>query len=171
MVIMPLEETEERARASLYMDRFLAENEAFAWSLTRRVWEKGGRCCVCGDENVTIWIFDSVSQPNGRIGLIFARLFCKEHEKRWKEGEMLNYKIINGVLILNFPYQDPVDMRINMTWREFINRFVSSEGKEMVAQELIDYLTKNAHLVYKGQIKEFLERGTRAQELLNKNNL
>lgn len=160
-----LANVEARERASLYMEKtFLAHNEAFAWNLTRRVKEKANKCCVCGNEDVRIWLLDWIYDPSRETSLIFARLFCREHEKKWKEGEMMNYRRINGLLILD-RHLNPMDMLINMIWGKFTNKIAKDE---LTLQTLLDYLTKTTRLAYKGSIDEFLERVTRAQEFLPK---
>lgn len=153
------------AEPQVYMGRSLVEYKAFARSLARRVWEKGSTCCACGDRNVSIWIIEGVHVANGFI--IFARLFCKEHEKKWKNSKMLSYEKINGVLLMEMPYQRPTGMRINMSWSEFMNfmkahvsddlYFKYVEAQAFRQKSFVSTLTKNAHLIFVGKLKHFLE--------------
>lgn len=160
---MELAGVEARERASLYMERtFLAHNEAFAWSLAKTVKEKANKCCVCEDENVRIWLLDWLYDTSRETGLIFARLFCGKHEKEWKKGEMMSYIMINGLLILDM-HLNPMDMLIKPTWRKFTDKIAKDE---LTLQTLIDYLTKNAQLVYKGNVEKILKRVERAQEFV-----
>lgn len=151
--------------SQVYMDRSLVEYNAFAKSLARRVWEKGSTCCACGDRNVSIWIIEEAHVVNGFI--IFARFFCKEHEKKWKNSEVLSYGKINGVLLMKMPYQKPTDVRINMSWSEFMNfmkvhasddlYFKYVEAHAFRQKSFVSTLTKNAHLIFMGKLKQFLE--------------
>jgi len=146
------------------MNRLLVENKTFARSLARRIWEKGSRCCVCGDQNVSIWIFERIDVANGFT--IFTRLFCQKHEKKWKNSEMLSYDMINGVLFVEKPYQKPSGLWTNMPWSEFMNflkthasddRYIKYVEAHACRQESFNNtLRKSAHLVFVGKLKHFL---------------
>ena len=143
------------------MSRGLAGNETSVRSLAITVREKGKDCCICGNENVSIWIFDGGQIINGLM--IFARLFCREHDEKWKNGETLDYKKFNGVMLIEMPYQKPVGMWTNMSWSNF-EELVETHTKDdryearfVPKGSFEEYLTKNTHLVFKGKIEDFLE--------------
>ncbi|MEJ2272480.1 MAG: hypothetical protein P8X91_08405 [Candidatus Bathyarchaeota archaeon] len=53
---------------------------------------KGKECCICSNEEVKIWIVDEAKLARGLA--VYVRLFCQDHEKMWKEGQKLEYKML-----------------------------------------------------------------------------
>lgn len=149
------------------MNRSLVDNERSVKVLARLVWEKGKRCCVCEDENVSIWIFDAAHVANGC--LVFGRLLCRDHESLWKKGEKLNYRNFNGVMLLELPYPKPltqargVGMWANMSLKEFRELAEAHSRNDRYRLEVVretsfeEYLTKNVHLIFKGDIQDFIK--------------
>lgn len=151
---------------SLYISRGLSEIESHVKSLGRLVQEKGNECCVCGDKNVSVWLFDG-GFLGARSGLLmlFARLLCEAHDKKWKENEMLPYEKLNGVMFIEMPYQKPVGMWANISWSDFLELIEAyskdNENEVKISLEEIssfeEYLMKNAQFVYKGKVERFLK--------------
>jgi hypothetical protein len=113
---------------------------------------------------VSIWIVDETRLLSGLV--VYVRLFCREHEKRWKDAERLEYKQLNGVMLLKLPYQIPVGLWTNLSWNDFLTLLTNYFGdKNSVEEKLIpeivtpceEFLKKNPKFVLKGTIEDYLK--------------
>lgn len=149
---------------SLYINRELNDLDAHIKSLGRLVQKKGEKCCVCESENVSIWLIDGAFLDDGHL-ILHARLLCEAHEDEWKRGKLLPYERLNGVLLIELPYQKPVGLWVNISWSDFVELLEShsnSVGDEVKVRlkdvsSMDEYLTKNSQFVFKGQIEAFLK--------------
>ena len=121
-----MSDTGPRAEEALvYVRRILAEQEPLkrlARMLAKRVWEKGTSCCACTDRSIRLWTLETERTKGKRGLIILAKLFCKQHEERWKRAEYVEYDKFNGVMLVGLPYYMPVGMWIDMrrTWRRLV---------------------------------------------------
>lgn len=161
---------EANIRPSLYMEPWLVENETPARSLARMVWKKANSCCVCGDKKISLWIFNATSlghtanRARAFAILILARLFCREHEKSWKKGEMLDYKTFNGLMILKEPYLKPLGVWVKISQSKLSNIMESLARAPSDVEIKLDlklffshFLTNRSDLILKGTIDGFLQ--------------
>ena len=158
---------EETMSASLYVENWLVQNETVARSLAKIIWREANNCCVCGRERVSLWVLRGVHMKNGIV--ILARLFCREHEKKWKKGERLNYEKFNGLMLLEKLYQKPVGMWSNISMSKFMNLMKAPIGdndyarrlrKGTVSLDTFECLFQyRSDLIFRGRIEDFLEAG------------
>jgi hypothetical protein len=108
-------------------------------------------------------ILDSLFLISGCM--VYARLFCKECEERWRNRENLSYRMVNGILFLGMPYGKPVDIQIDMPWSKFLEfierRYLKSCERTHVEDVLSAHLMKSQthprFLVFVGELTPFLE--------------
>jgi uncharacterized phage-like protein YoqJ len=74
---------------SVYTNKCLECSEAYIKNLLRLIILKGQECCICRKKQVSIWIVDETNLTRGLA--VYIRLFCQEHEKKWKEAQKLEY--------------------------------------------------------------------------------
>ena len=86
---------------SIYTIEGLECTEAYIRNLLRLILLKGQECCICKDKQVSSWIVDEACLARGLV--VYVRLFCSEHEKRWKDAGRLEYNKLNGVLLVQMP--------------------------------------------------------------------
>jgi hypothetical protein len=98
--------------------------------------------------------------------VVYVRLFCREHEKRWKDAEQLEYKHLNGVMLVKLPYQIPVGLWTNLSWNDFLTFLTNYFGdKKSVEEKLVpeimtpceEFLQKNKKFVLKGTIDNYMK--------------
>jgi len=149
---------------SVYVNKNLECTESYFKNLCRLITQRKPRCCICKEEEVSIWIVDETRLLSGLV--VYVRLFCREHEKRWKDAERLNYKQLNGVMLVNLPYQIPVGLWTNLSWSDFLTLLTNYFGdRNSVEEKLIpeivtpceDFLKKNPKFVLKGTIDDYLK--------------
>lgn len=148
---------------SLYMAKWLVQNHTrpLARNLGRVVRKKANSCCICYSKKVSFWIMDALGVAHGIV--ILARLFCREHEKRWKEHEVLNYEKFNGVMLVEKRYHEPAGIWANMPWNEFTSFIEAHTDDDRYRTRLVETdsfescLTKSSDLIFIGRIDEFLE--------------
>ena len=149
---------------SIYTNKCLECTEAYVKNLLRLILLKGQECCVCKDEQVCTWIVDEASLARGLA--VYVRLFCREHEKRWKDAERLEYNKLNGVMLVEMPYQKPAGLWTNMSWSDFLTLLTNYFGdKNAIEEKLIpeivnpceEFLKKNPRFVLKGTIEDYIK--------------
>ena len=149
---------------SLYINKFLECNEAYIMNMLRLILLKGKECCICKDKEVKIWIVDEAKLTRGLA--VYVRLFCQNHEKKWKEGQRVEYKKLNGVMLIELPYQKPAGLWINLAWNEFLTLLTNYFGdKNAIEKELIpeiinpceEFLKNNPKFVLKSSIDDYLK--------------
>ena len=149
---------------SLYINKFLECNEAYIMNMLRLILLKGKECCICKDKEVKIWIVDEAKLARGLA--VYVRLFCQDHEKKWKEGQRVEYKKLNSVMLIELPYQKPAGLWINLAWNEFLTLLTNYFGdKNAIEKELIpeiinpceEFLKNNPKFVPKGSIDDYLK--------------
>ncbi len=148
---------------NIYIIEGLECTEAYVKNLLRLILLKGQECCICKDEQVYTWIVDEVSLPPGVV--VYVRLFCREHEKRWKDAEILEYKKLNGVLLVGKPYNKPAGLWTNMSWSDFLMLLTNYFGdkkdiEEKLTPKLVnpceEFLEKNTKYVLKGTLDDYI---------------
>jgi hypothetical protein len=149
---------------SVYTNKCLECAEAYIKNLLRLILLKGQECCVCKDEQVSIWIIDEASLTHGLA--VYVRLFCREHEKKWKDAERLNYKMLNGFMLVEMPYQKPAGVWTNLSWNDFLTLLTNYFGdKKAIEEKLIpeivnpceEFLKNNPKFVLKGNIEDYVK--------------
>jgi hypothetical protein len=114
---------------------------------------------------VSVWVIDETPLVNGLV--VHIRLFCKKHEKDWKDAKKLEYKKLNGVMLLRLPYKIPIGLWSNILWSDFLTLITNHFGDEnSIKQALIpaivgpceEFLKKNPKFVSKGNIDECLKK-------------
>jgi len=149
---------------SIYSNKNLECTESYVKNLCNLIIQKNPRCCVCKSDQVSIWIVDESRLFRGLV--VYIRLFCSEHEKRWKDAESLEYKYLNGVMLLRLPYQIPVGLWTNVSWNDFSALLTNYVGdKKSIEKKLIpeivtpceEFLKKNPKFVLKGTIDDYLK--------------
>lgn len=149
---------------SLYINKFLECNEAYIMNMLRLILLKGKECCICKDKEVKIWIVDEAKLTRGLA--VYVRLFCQNHEKKWKEGQRVEYKKLNSVMLIELPYQKPAGLWINLAWNEFLTLLTNYFGdKNAIEKELIpeiinpceEFLKNNPKFVLKSSIDDYLK--------------
>lgn len=149
---------------SVYTNKCFECLEAYIKNLLRLIILKGQECCICRKKQVSIWI---VVETNLTRGLaVYIRLFCQEHEKKWKEAQKLEYYKINGVMLIELPHQKPAGLWTNLSWNDFLTLLSNYLGdKSIIKKKLIpeivnpceEFLNKNPKFVLKGSIEEYLK--------------
>ncbi|MFA5363750.1 MAG: hypothetical protein WC325_01030 [Candidatus Bathyarchaeia archaeon] len=149
---------------SVYTNKDLECSEAYTKNLLRLILLKGQKCCVCHSEHVCVWIVDEAKLARGLA--VYVRLFCREHEKMWKDAKRLEYNQLNGVMLIEMPYQKPAGLWTNLAWNEFLVLLTNYFGnKNAVEKKLIpeivnpceEFLTKNPKFVLKGAIADYIK--------------
>lgn len=149
---------------SVYANKYLECSEAYIKNLLRLILLKGQECCVCRNKQVSIWIVDETNLTRGLA--VYIRLFCQEHEKKWKEAQKLVYNKVNGVMLIELPYQKPAGLWTNLSWNDFVTLLSTYLGdKSIIEKKLIleivnpceEFLNKNPKFVFKGQIEDYLK--------------
>lgn len=132
--------------------------------MLRLILLKAKECCICSNEQVKIWIVDEAKLARGLA--VYVRLFCQDHEKMWKEGKKLEYKKLNGVMLIELPYQKPAGLWINLTWTDFLTLLTNYFGdKNAIEKKLIpeiinpceEFLRNNPKFILKGSIGDYLQ--------------
>ena len=118
---------------SIYTNKCLECAEAYIKNLLNLILLRGQECCVCKDEQVCIWIVDEANLAWGLA--VYVRLFCREHEKRWKEAERLEYNKLNGVMLVEMPYQKPVGLWTSLSWSDFLILLTNYFGDKKAIEE------------------------------------
>lgn len=141
-----------------------------ARALVKRINEKEASCCVCGKPKVSSWIVDAAhlekttkKLPLERM-LVFVRLLCKDHEEKWKKGDIVKYTRINGAMLLDLPYLEMVWSSLDIPWSAFMDMIVEQGGATIIDVSrlwnklpLENSLTKDSHLMFGGELKDFIE--------------
>ena len=149
---------------SIYTNKCLECAEAYTKNLLNLILLRGQECCVCKDEQVCIWIVDEANLARGLA--LYVRLFCREHEKRWKEAERLEYNKLNGVMLVEMPYQKPVGLWNNLSWSDFLTLLTNYFGdKKAIEEKLLpqivnpceEFLQKNPKFILKGSIEDYIK--------------
>lgn len=149
---------------SVYSNKGLECVEAYIKNLLNLILLRDQECCVCKDEQVCTWIVDEANLARGLA--LYVRLFCREHEKRWKKAERLDYKKLNGVMLIEMPYQKPVGLWTNLSWNDFLTLLTNYFGdKKAIEEKLLpqivnpceEFLQKNPKFVLKGNIEEYVK--------------
>jgi hypothetical protein len=149
---------------SVYSNKFLECNEAYIKNMLSLILIKNKKCCICKNVKVQIWIIDEANLTRGIA--VYARLFCQDHEKKWKEGQKVEYEMLNGVMLIELPYQKPAGLWINLTWRDFLVLLTNYFGdKNAIEKKLIpdiinpceDFMKNNPKFVLKGSIDDYLK--------------
>ena len=149
---------------SVYANKYLECSEAYIKNLLRLILLKGQECCVCRNKKVSIWIVDETNLTRGLAAYI--RIFCQEHEKKWKEAQKLVYNKVNGVMLIELPYQKPAGLWTNLSWNDFVTLLSTYLGdKSIIEKKLIpeignpceEFLNKNPKFVFKGRIEDYLK--------------
>ncbi len=149
---------------SVYTNKCLECSEAYIKNLLRLILLKGQECCICRNKQVSIWIVDETNLTRGLA--VYIRLFCQEHEKNWKEAQKLEYNKLNGVMLIELPYQKPAGLWTNLSWNDFVTLLSNYLGnKSIIENKLIpeivnpceEFLNKNPKFVLKGSIEEYLK--------------
>ena len=132
--------------------------------MLRLILLKGKECCICSNKEVKIWVVDEAKLARGLA--VYVRLFCQDHEKMWKEGQKLEYKKLNGVMLIELPYQKPAGLWINLTWTDFLALLTNYFGdKNTIEKKLIpeiinpceEFLRNNPKFILKGSIDDYLQ--------------
>ena len=112
-----------------------------------------------------IWVVDEAHLLGGLV--VHVRLFCREHEKQWKNAKRLDYNQLNGVMLIALPYQQPVGLWTNISWSDFLTLLTNYYGdKKTVEEKLIpeivnpceEFLKKNPKFVLKGTIDDYVKK-------------
>jgi hypothetical protein len=149
---------------SIYTIEDLECTEAYIKNLLRLIILKGQECCICKDKQISSWIVDEACLARGLV--VYVRLFCSEHEKRWKDAERLEYNKLNGVLLVQMPYNKPSGLWTNMSWKDFLTLLTNYFGdkkaiEEKLMPELVnpceEFLKKNPKFVLKGTIADYIK--------------
>jgi hypothetical protein len=149
---------------SIYTIEGLECTEAYIKNLLRLILLKGQECCICNDEQVCSWIVDEACLARGLV--VYVRLFCREHEKRWKDAERLEYNKLNGVMLVEMPYNKPAGLWTNMSWSDFLTLLTNYFGNKKAIEEKLmlelvnpceEFLKKNPKFVLKGAIKDYIK--------------
>jgi hypothetical protein len=175
---------EERKRVALYISRIIVQDPVNdlarerVHALVRKVRGKNASCCVCGRKDVVAWIVDVVflkktcrTLPLERM-LIFLRLLCREHEDKWKCGNVLKYSRINGVKLLTIPYHEAVWTATDVQFEAF--RDLIEEQGGIILTEILyfkktldseDAFSENSLLMFEEGTEDLWERGWREYPL------
>jgi len=154
----------EFIQMSVYSNKNLECTESYVKNLCNLIIQKKLRCCICKSDQVSIWIIDESRLFRGLV--VYVRLFCSEHEKRWKDAESLEYKHLNGIMLVRLPYQIPVGLWTNVSWNDFSALLTNYFGdKKSVERKLIpeivtpceEFLKKNPKFVLKSTIDDYLK--------------
>jgi len=149
---------------SIYTIEGLECTEVYIKNMLRLILLKGQECCICKDKQVSSWIVDEACLARGLV--VYVRLFCREHEKRWKAAERLEYNKLNGVLLVRMPYNKPAGLWTNMSWSDFLTLLTNYFGdkkaiEEKLMPELVnpceEFLKKNPKFVLKGTIADYIK--------------
>ena len=114
---------------------------------------------------MSVWVIDETPLLKGLV--VHIRLFCKDHEKDWKDVKKLEYKELNGVMILRLHYQIPVGLWNNILGSDFftlITNYLGDENsiKQTLIPEIVgpceEFLKKNPKFVPKRNIDEYLKK-------------
>lgn len=148
---------------SIYTIEGLECTEAYIKNLLHLILLKGEECCICKDEQVSSWIVDEACLARGLV--VYVRLFCSEHEKRWKDAERLEYNKLNGVLLVRMPYNKPAGLWTNMSWNDFLTLLTNYFGEKKAIEEKLmpdlvnpceEFLKKNPKFVLKGTVADYI---------------
>ena len=149
---------------SIYVNKSLECTESYVKNLCRLIIQKSPQCCICKNKQVSIWIVDETRLLSGLV--VYVRLFCREHEKRWKDAERLEYKQLNGVMLVKLPYQIPVGLWTNLSWNDFLTLLTNYFGEKNYVEETLipeivtpceEFLKENPKFVLKGNIDDYLK--------------
>ena len=149
---------------SIYTIEGLECTEAYIKNLLQLILLKGQECCICKDTQVSSWIVEEACLARGLV--VYGRLFCREHEKRWKDAEKLEYIKLNGVLLVRMPYNKPSGLWTNMSWSDFLTLLTNYFGdkkaiEEKLMPELVnpceEFLKKNPKFVLKGTLLDYIK--------------
>ena len=149
---------------SIYVNKSLECTESYVKNLCRLFIQKSPQCCICKNKQVSIWIVDETRLLSGLV--VYVRLFCREHEKRWKDAERLEYKQLNGVMLVKLPYQIPVGLWTNLSWNDFLTLLTNYFGEKNYVEETLipeivtpceEFLKENPKFVLKGNIDDYLK--------------
>ena len=119
----------------VYVNKSLECTESYVKNLCRLIIKKSPHCCICKNKQVTMWIVDETRLLSGLV--VYVRLFCREHEKRWKDAERLEYKQLNGVMLVRLPYQIPVGLWTNLSWNDFLTLLTNYFGEKNYVEETL----------------------------------
>lgn len=169
---------EEQKHFALYINRILVQDPTNDLALERthalidNVRRKNPSCCVCGNKEVAAWIVDVAflrktcrTLPLERM-LIFLRLLCREHEEKWKRGNVLKYLRINGVRLSIIPYHEAVWVATDMPFGAFSDLIEDQGG--IVLTEVLYFkktmtsavaFSENSLLTFEAGTKNLSERG------------
>ena len=148
---------------SVYANSSLECTESYVKNLCRLIIQKSSKCCICENEQVSVWIVDETPLLSGLV--VYVRLFCREHEKRWKDAERLEYKNLNGVMLVKLPYQIPVGLWTSVSWNDFLTLTNYFGDQPSIEKKLIpeivtpckEFLKQNPKFVLKGDIDNYLK--------------
>jgi len=151
-------------KMSVYVNESLECTGSYVKNLCGLILQRKPQCCICKDEEVSVWIVDETHFLSGLV--VYVRLFCREHEKRWKDAERLKYKQLNGVMLVKLPYQIPVELWTNLSWKDFLTFLTNYFGDknsvgEILVPEIVtpceEFLKKNPKFVLKGTIDDYMK--------------
>ena len=121
---------------SVYANKSLECTESYVKNLCNLILQKNTRCCICNSDQISTWIIDETLLLSGLV--VYVRLFCSVHQKRWKDAEQLDYKLLNGVMLVRLPYQIPVGLWTNVWWKDFSDLLANYfRDKKSVEERLI----------------------------------
>jgi hypothetical protein len=144
---------------SLYLRRSLLEtNPAVVKSLAKAVWEKARNCAICEATDVSVWIFDVTNIVMGGC-VVFARLLCNEHFRKWQNHETLSFRKLNGVLLLDMPCAKPIRTWTNMPWNDFEN-FMATHSiltVDFIRDSFQKLFSKTTDILYRGEVDDLFE--------------
>jgi hypothetical protein len=149
---------------SVYSNKCLECAEAYIKNMMNLIFLKGQECCVCKNKQVSIWLVDEANLTRGLA--VYVRLFCHEHEMKWKEAKRLNYNMLNGVMLIELPYQKPVGLWTNFSWSDFLTLLTNYFGdRDAIEKKLLpelfypceEFLKQNSKFVLKGTLEDYLK--------------
>lgn len=150
---------------SVYSNKCLECAEPYIKNMMNLILLKGQECCVCKKEQVNIWLVDEANLTRGLA--VYVRLFCHEHERKWKEAKRLNYIMLNGVMLIELPYQKPVGLWTNLLWSDFLTLLTNYFGnRDAIEKKLLpelcdpceEFLKQNPKFVLKGTLEDYLKK-------------
>jgi len=143
---------------SLYLSRSLSETDpAVVKSLAKAVWEKARNCAICEATDVSVWIFDVANVWGGCV--VFARLLCEDHFRKWQNHEPLSFRKLNGVLLLDMPCAKPIRTWTNMLLNDFEN-FMATHTiltVDFVRDSFQKLFSRTTDILYRGEVDDLFE--------------
>jgi len=85
---------------------------------------------------------------------------------KWKEAKRLNYNMLNGVMLIELPYQKPVGLWTNFSWSDFLTLLTNYFGdRDAIEKKLLpelfypceEFLKQNSKFVLKGTLEDYLK--------------